>query len=274
MKYLKILCSKDFWTSAFLHFYNSYGMIKSAALTYYAFLTMIPIMVLIIAFISLFLQSNVEAIEWMLETIHQFTPTGFDAIEEIVHTTVRISTTSTFIGFAGLIWSMLIFFGAMENIFNQIWEVKKRRHFVASKLVGISLMSILMLSTLLTFFLTNTVLPLLDFELFPQFPGTFIYIVRIGLLSLSFFLIYKIIPAAKVGNIPALLGAFFTTFSFELARVGYRLYIQQFPVRNVLYGSLLTAVVLLIWLNYTMIILVVGCEISCTMQKKINALHD
>ncbi len=274
MKYLKILFSKTFWTSAFLHFYYSYGVIKSAALTFYAFLTMIPITVLIISFISLFLQSNKEAIEWMLDNIHQFTPTGFDAIEEIVYTTVRISTTSTFIGFAGLIWSMLIFFGAMEIIFNQIWEVKKRRHFIVSKLVGISLMSILMLSTLLTFFLTNTILPLLNFELFPQFPGILMYIARIGLLSLSFFLIYKIIPAAKVGNISALFGAFFTTFAFELARVGYRLYIQQYPVRNVLYGSLLTAVVLLIWLNYTMIILVVGCQLSCTLQKKIDALHD
>jgi membrane protein len=264
------------------HFYFNYGFIKAAALSYFAFLTFIPIILLFIYALGLFLQSNTLIIEWILSLVQQFTPTGFDSISQLIQTTMQLASSSSYIGFVGLIWSLLIFFSALETNFNQVWEVKKRRPFIISKLVGLGLMSLLMLSALLTFLMTNLLMLILKpenwsylskYPLFTRLPNTLIYFLQIILLLIVFFLIYKIIPTIKVRTRAALSGALFATFAGELARVGYRFYIQRFPVRNLLYGSLLTAVVLLIWLNYTMIILLLGCEVSHAVQKQLETHH-
>jgi membrane protein len=272
-----------FFLNTFFHFSYNYGFIKAAALSYFAFLTFIPIILLFIYALGLFLQSNTLIMEWILSLLQQFTPTGFDSISRLIQATMELASSSSFIGFIGLVWSLLIFFSALEANFNQIWEVKKRRPFLISKLVGLGLMSLLMLSALLTFLITNLLMPVLKpenwsflskYPIFTTLPNTLIYFLQIILLLITFFLIYKIVPTIKVRTRAALGGALFATFAGELARIGYRLYIQRFPVRNLLYGSLLTAVVLLIWLNYTMIILLLGCEISHAIQKKLLAPHE
>jgi membrane protein len=160
---------------------------------------------------------------------------------------------------------------------------KKRRPFFISKLVGLGLMSLLMISALLTFLMTNLLMLILKpenwsflskYPIFTELPNTLIYFLQIILLLIVFFLIYKITPTVRVRTRAALSGALFATLAGELARIGYRFYIQRFPVRNLLYGSLLTAVVLLIWLNYTMIILLLGCEVSHAVQKQIEIHHE
>jgi membrane protein len=283
MLLLGIVFHYSFWVEVYRHFAKHLGFIKAAALSYYAFLSFIPVMVLTISILGLFLQSNVKATEWILSIVQQFTPTGFETIKEIIHTTLRISSTSTFIGFIGLLWSLLIFFGILETIFNQLWHVEKKRHYLVSKLVGLSLMSVLLLSTIITFFTTNMLLIWLSTEdwaflkdspFLSHLPKTTTYMFQLIFLIISYFLIYKIIPAVRVRFAAAASGAIFASIASELARIGYRLYIQQFPVRNLFYGSLLTIVVLLVWLNYTMIILVLGCEIARTVQKIINEKTD
>ncbi len=284
---VKLFFSHQFKTSIWvitLHrFYRNYGFMKAAALSYYAFLTFIPIVVLFISFLGLFLQSNATATEWILAMIQQFTPTGFDTISQIINHTLKSFPGSTFFGIIGLVWSLLIFFSAIENSFNQIWELSKRRHFVISKMVGLGLMLLLMVSALLTFLITNMVLLFMNsnswsylssYRFFSQLPGTLIYLMQLALLLLSFFLIYKVIPAIRVRSLAALCGALFAALAGELARWAYRIYVQQFSMRNLLYGSLLTAVILLIWLNYTMIILLLGCELSCSLQRKWIKAHE
>jgi YihY family inner membrane protein len=112
------------------HFYYNYGFIKAAALSYFAFLTFIPIILLFIYALGLFLQSNTLIVEWILSLVQQFTPTGFDSISRLIQTTMQLASSSSYIGFIGLIWSLLIFFSALETNFNQVWEVKKEDPFL------------------------------------------------------------------------------------------------------------------------------------------------
>jgi len=263
---------------SFRHFLRDQCFNKAAALSYFAFLTSIPILLLLISLVGKILRSNEQALEYFLNMIQVVTPTGFDFISQILQKTMSSVNVSTLVGLASLIWIMLGFFGAFENNFNTIWKTRKRRNFLKSKLLGLFLMALLIIFIALNFFLNNLLQiwihskPIRDFFPLPfnlqEFGNNLLYYSYLIVAGTTFFLFNKIIPAVFVKSKAALLGGGITLFMTEVARIGYHYYINL-PKNNLLYGSLLTATVLIIWIYYTMITILFGCELTKTLHQSL-----
>lgn len=256
-------------------FFKDNCLLKAASLSYFGILSAFPVVLLLLSILSLILKSNKEALDYIMQLTRSFTPAGSQIIRNILEETISSGGVTTIIGFLMLIWILLIFFGVLENLFNSIWKIRKRRGFIKSKFLGIFLMILLLLSIILTLFLTNALKYLIYSSGLTQFFGinpvpeiynTILYILNLIFALLVFFLFNKFIPVTIVNTKAALLGGAFTTLAFEIARIFYSLYLTYYPFTNVIYGSLFTVIILIMWLDYTMIVMLYGSELTKTLH--------
>jgi membrane protein len=83
-----------------------------------------------------------------------------------------------------------------------------------------------------------------------------------------FFLIYKIIPNKKINFKTALQAALFTSLLWEGAKHFFGWYILGLEGFTVIYGSLSTLAIFVLWVYYSSAILLVGGEVAYFLEKK------
>ena len=244
---------------------------KAAALSYTAFLTFIPLAILLIVSMGMFLKSNDTAFHYFLSQIQGFTPAGFDSIKIILENTLKASRSSTVLGFAALVWLALLFFGMAENIINTIWRINKRRSFLKSKIFGLFLIILLIFFLLANFFVTNLASQAISsIQVLKNINYNVVYLLNLVLSGIAFFLINKFVPVTRVNWEAAFFGSLSTVLLAELARTMYRFYLERIPHINLLYGSILTASILIVWLDYTMLTILYGCELTKTIHQSMR----
>jgi len=83
-----------------------------------------------------------------------------------------------------------------------------------------------------------------------------------------FFLIYKIIPNKKINFKTALQAALFTSLLWEGAKQFFGWYILGLGGFTVIYGSLSTLAIFVLWVYYSSAILLAGGEVAYYLEKK------
>jgi membrane protein len=257
--------------TTFVRFWRDNCFVKAAALSYSAFLTFIPIAILLIVSLGMFLNSNDTALRYILNQIQGFTPAGFDSIKIILENTLKGSRSSTIFGFTALVWLALLFFGMVENIINTIWRIQKRRSFLKSKIFGLFLITLLIFFLLANFFVSNLANKAISsIKVLRTINYNVLYGLNLILSGIAFFLINKFVPVTRVNWKAAFWGSLCTVFLAELARTFYRFYLYRIPHISLLYGSILTASILIVWLDYTMLTILFGCELTKTIHQELR----
>ncbi|MDD2598402.1 MAG: YihY/virulence factor BrkB family protein [Kiritimatiellae bacterium] len=178
-----------------------------------------------------------------------------------------------------LIWSVIGVLGKVEGSFNQIWGVKKSRTFVrkfADYLCAIVILPCLlaavstvpvvqMVSSVTQNLLGKSASSNLSLFLDSQFLKIVISSVG-GTLAFSFLLGFM--PNARVKMLPALLGGLVTLILFgiwlklcTMLQVGIARY-------SALYGGFAVLPILLLWVNTSWQIILLGSEISFALQNR------
>jgi membrane protein len=257
--------------TTFIRFWRDNCFVKAAALSYSAFLTFIPIAILLIVSMGIFLKSNDTALHYILNQIQGFTPAGFESIKTILENTLKASRSSTILGFAALVWLALLFFGMVENIINTIWRIQKRRSFLKSKIFGLFLITLLLFFLLANFFVSNLASQAIStIKVLHMINYNVLYSLNLFISGIAFFLINKFVPVTRVNWKAAFWGSLCTVFLAELARILYRFYLYRIPHISLLYGSILTASILIVWLDYTMLTILFGCELTKTIHQALR----
>lgn len=248
--------------------------LKASALTYYTLFAMVPILALILAIASGFgFQDHI-----VNSMSQQFAGQG-DAIPYVLNFVEKYLTKIkggffVGIGIVILLWSVMSVFRHIEGTFNEIWQVKKSRSLLVQFTTYFSLMLILPIflvvsSGLSIFFVSN----LSDLAMF-DYIGTFVSI----LLKMSPYIInwllftalFLIIPNTKVKFIPAMVAGIFTGTFFQLFQYLYlkgQVFLTSY---NVVYGSFAIIPLLLLWLQISWLIILLGAEISYASQNVYN----
>ncbi len=89
--------------------------------------------------------------------------------------------------------------------------------------------------------------------------------IEIAIAALVLTMIYKLVPARRVPIEHALTGGLLAATAFELAKVGFKVYITHVPTYRVVYGALATLPLFLIWIYVSWIILLVGAAVTATL---------
>jgi membrane protein len=93
------------------------------------------------------------------------------------------------------------------------------------------------------------------------------YLLPFSLTGSMFFLIYKITPHKEIHFISALQAALFTGLFWELAKHLFSWYVVHIAEYSIVYGSLSTLVVFVLWVYYSSTILIVGADFAYFLEE-------
>lgn len=178
------------------------------------------------------------------------------------------------IGLAILIISVMNFFIQVELAFNSIWQVKKSRSIVRQFTLYFSAMLIapilIVLSSGFTIYINNVLTTSSIFSYFSPFIQFMLKFSPYVINGIIFSLLYIVIPNTKVkignGIMAGILAGSAFQF-FQLLYINGQVYLSRF---NVVYGSFAAIPLLLLWLQISCLIVLLGAEISYAAQNTSN----
>ncbi|HSV87011.1 MAG TPA: YihY/virulence factor BrkB family protein [Bacteroidales bacterium] len=188
---------------------------------------------------------------------------------------------------AGLGIMILLFtvFMVMKNIeeaFNDIWQVKKSRHWTRMLSDYFAIMFIaplfIILSSAATVFLNTQVHQLTtEFEFFGFWSPVLFFLVNLipyVLIWVIFTIVYMAMPNTNVKFSSAVLSGITAGTLFQLAQWGYINFQIGVSAYNAIYGSFAALPLLLLWLQISWFIVLFGAELAFANQNVENYEFD
>lgn len=178
------------------------------------------------------------------------------------------------ISFLCFLWIVIWMIINVEKSFNGIWKVNRARSFTKRIIyyIGIIIVTPLVLTIFLSvvLFYRNAV-QTLGTGFGVKFLGDSIsfvlqWLLFYGVVSITFCMMYKLIPNTKVKFHAAMNAAWITAFAFVVMQYLYMETQVMVSRMNAVYGAFAAIPLFLIWLNISWTIILVGAEISHAFQ--------
>lgn len=244
--------------------------IRSMALTYYTVLSLVPALALLVAIARGF---------GMNDTMQQELFTMFPSQAKAISTSLKFvdsylteATSGVFVGvgIVMLLWTIISLLSYIEDAFNTIWDVKEGRTLYQklTDYIAICLIiPVLMLcSSGVSIFMSTTIqeklhLPFLSFGV-----NIMLETAPFILAWLAFTFSFYLIPTTKVNFKYAMIAGAISAICFQILQmlfVNGQIYVSKY---NAIYGSFAFLPLMLVWLQFSWMILLAGCVLTYSLQ--------
>jgi membrane protein len=268
---------KNIWAilqQAFAGFSNDRVLKMSGSLAYSTIFSIAPLIILIIFFADIFYGR--DAIEGTIYgQIRGFV--GSDAAVQIQNMIRNASLSgkshmAVIIGVITLLLGATSVFGEIQDSINIIWGLKPKPKRGWVKMLLNRLWSFSVIGSfgfiLLVSLVVNTIIEALMNQLqrmFPHVTVVLVYIVNqlviLGITTLLFSVIFKVLPDARIKWRDVIAGALATAILFMAGKFAITFYINHSSVGTA-YGAAGSLVVILLWVYYSSAILFFGAEFT------------
>lgn len=181
-------------------------------------------------------------------------------------------TLARIVGIATLIFSATTVFISLQTSLNKIWGIKPKPERGIIKYIIDRLLSLAMVISLgfllLVSLIIDTVLVVIQNSLSMVLAGWTLYVVTtlnilisLGLITLIFAMMFKVLPDAKIKWRDVWVGSLITTVLFTLGKYLIGFYLGNSSV-NSAYGAAGSLVIILIWVYYSTVIFLFGAELT------------
>lgn len=250
------------------------GEVHAAAIGYYILVSMVPLLVLVISAAGIVLGSSEAAAQQIFLLLQQTVPTAGLEIAQALEKIIESQNVTQGIGFIGLIFSGSQMFLVLERALTQSWECPGRRWYqsrILSSALALGVGLFPLLSVILTvsgdaFNQFGRSLFDVDIAQFKLMIALLAYAVPVLLSWLAFTIVFKLLPNCYVYWRAAMLGALFTSLSFEVAKHLFSYYLTRFADLDKLYGSIASLFALVIWVRFASTVLLLGAEAARLLQ--------
>ena len=240
---------------------------------YYIILAFIPFIILLFSLIQ-YTSIGKDAIFFLAEEIIPGNIYSF--VENIMREASFKSLGTLSISIVILIWSAGKGFFALCKGFHYIYETPKEYNYWFIKFKS-------MISIVIFIFMTVIVLLLIAFgnriASFIKFKYTSLsttinlilnwrIVWQYLILFIFFWLMYKYVPNHKVKFRTQIPGALFSAFSWYFLSYIFSIYLRIFTNFSVIYGSLTSLILLMIWVYWCMFAILIGAEINSWVDKQ------
>jgi membrane protein len=255
--------------SAFQNF-NRYGTSQAAALSYYAIFSIFPLTLLLAVAVNSVLGPAVGS-EQIASGLSIFLPDRDTVLllQQSVIEALEQRNSFTVVAVLGLLWSALGLFSNLSRSLDIIFQVPSSRSLWRQRLLAFVMIVIL---TILVggSFITFGLLRLLT-VFFLDRPSLWINIGTIFLpFSLNiviFVLLFRFVPARKVHWESIWPAAIFGSAGWELAKVGFTWFLENLANFAVVYNSIATVIVLLLWAYVTSSVFLLSAELCARLNE-------
>ena len=259
--------------------YKSNGDVnQAAAMALYAILSAIPLFILTIIVAGYFFSSYPNISEDIINAIRGFHP-YFS--EKLLAQLGQIEKKKHLLGWAGvlgLIGLSSMIFNSMEIALNIIFRSRKKRNYFVSKLLALSMIPTgwiigsvsLVISYVAALLVKQSVEIAEGFNIsLGVMSGALLrYAVPYLITVIFFYFIYRIIPTNKIRPAVALGGSALFALLMEIAKQLFTWYISNYTRYNIIFGSLGTIVILVIWAFYVALIFLFCAELMSSYQRR------
>ena len=233
----------------------------AAGIAYYAFVSIIPLMLLAVAIAS-FVGGEAMADRVVDMLSQQLSPAGQDLIRGALANTAGRGAASV-VGFLTLTWSSLRLFRGIDQAFDEVYtdtletSLLEQLRNASVVVIGIGLAIALVV-------VSGIVLSALPIDVpFFNFFGTVILFI---VLVATFLPIYYVLPPLEVTLREALPGAVFAAIGWVLLQIGFRIYAAN-AGQYAAYGVIGAALLFVTWLYFASIVVLVGAAINAVIRK-------
>jgi membrane protein len=249
----------------------------SAALAYYTIFSLAPLLVIVIAVAGLIWQREAVQSSVMNQVQGLVGAQGAEFVSGLLTSASNPAEgiVATIIGIITLLFGALGVFNELHNSLNTIWGVREEktegfwnivkkviidRFLSFTMILGIGFMLLVSLVISAGISATEevvaTVLPFHEFIL-----QVINLVISIGVITVFFALIFKILPDADVAWKDVWTGAFVTALLFSLGKTLIGLYLGSSAIASS-FGAAGSLVLLLVWIYYSAQILFFGAEFT------------
>jgi len=265
------------WTAVFKaagkNWLDSQAFIYAAALAFFTVFSIAPVVILIVALLGLVLGEDTARAELMGQLEAVMGPQAIGVVETAIQNS-RIEDSGIWPTLAGLgatIVGATTVFAQMQKSLNQIWDVAPRPSrnsfflFIKARLLSLTMVLsigfILLVSLLLGVVVRAVIahaeqwLPVPSWLMLGFEP-----VLALTVVTLLFAAIFRILPDVVLRWSDVIAGAFITALLFTVGRTLIAWYLANTAAASA-YGAAGSLVLLLLWVNYSSLILLIGASI-------------
>jgi membrane protein len=260
-------------------FVHDHGPLMAAAISFFATLSLFPILILGVSAVGYVLGPR-QGLDSVLRFFDQYAPDAVtNTVRDNLVTIVATRVQALAIGVVALLWTATNVFVNMEKALCLIWNATPRP-FWKSRLLAVAMLLVIGAGLILS--LSFTALTLRFEGLHWQFLGHSVpdlpviwhslgYLAPITIGVAMFTVIYAVLPNRRINPRAALLGGVVTGAMWQAALQGFRYYLARYDNYDLVYGSLGGLIILVLWIYYTMIVLLLGAEVVWQADQRLRA---
>ena len=236
----------------------------AAGLSYYAFLSALPLIVGLISLLSFVFPAE-EISKAVYSFIQKGLPVPLEFIQSNVSDVLDARGTLGIASMAVLLFSGTAVLSALSQVINGAWDLKPRPVWIRKPW---ELLVIILIGMVVVLMLGASVgLSLLDNLGIPINQDMLATLTSFILVLITFLLIYKYMPNTKIKWRNAWPGALLAALLFELALNGFSFFLHTFANYRLTYGALASVVIYLTWLYISSFILILGVEVNVALER-------
>jgi membrane protein len=254
-------------------FSDAQGALLAGSMAYFTFLSLPPLLMLAGSVLGGILHANPSIVTALSEAAAKITPDGRgrEVLDQLSRARVALGLT----GLAALMYAGTGFVGTLTGALNRLWDVPpSRRNPVLQKVLNllvVTLMGVILLgSTALTIWLgqvsrnapVDSGRTLARWLQLVASPALFLLVVL---------MLYRLLPARFLSWRSQLPGALFAVLGVEILKRAFSFWASHSSGLAVLPRSLLSVVILLIWLGFLSQLLLYGAAVNVVAERRRDA---
>lgn len=248
----------------------------AAGCAYYTILAFIPIIMLIL---TLTKYIGIDE-EFLFKVFNETIPTNLlnDAVMGVIKEVYSKSVGTITISVIFILWSAGKGFFALCKGLSSAYEVDDNNKFIRYRLRGIICTIIFIISIIIMLLLLvfgNSINQILQekFNIFSNLINLLLkskVILSIILLSLIFSIMYRFIPKHKYKLKNQIMGAVVAAIACNVISIFFSIYVNIFTGFSLMYGSLTTIILAMIWVYWSMYSILLGATINKIIAENVE----
>ena len=247
----------------------------AAGVAYYAIFGIFPFLLGMMVISGLFLRAEI-----IQSKLLEFVVGNFPGSDHLIASNLVFidshRTELIIIAVVGVLWSSSSVFGAVSRVVNRAWGIYQGQPFHVHRMEHILFLLCFGLYFFFWIAITSFTQVLLEVELGTPWQhvirdsGLLNLLIRFSSWSVTavgFLLIYRYLPNCQVRWKYVWMGTLVASLLFEMGKEIFAVYLHHYGQYDILYGSIASTIVFLLWVFLSALILTLGAEICSNFQQ-------
>ena len=269
-----------FFLNVLRDFRRNQGLLLSGAVAYYALLSLIPMLIVILVILSHFVDQN-RLLQTVSSNLSMIIPGYAAALTRQVRVFIEHRHVVGIVGTVSVLFFSSLAFSVLENAMAVIFFHRAKvhhRHFLVSALIPYAYIFLVAMGMLVVSLISGALqtlearqLVILGWNLsLEEAPRIAVYAMGIAGEIMMLTSLYLVMPVGRITFRHALVGGISATFLWEISRRVLVWYYSTLSLVNVIYGSFAAAVVTLLSIEVAAIIILLGAQVIAELDRRMQ----